>query len=159
MMKKLLLLVCLCIVSISLVAQDFTTRFMQSHKMDNNLKCVTISPKMMEKVMNLNMDDGMMKMISDLKSMQMVTAKIHVKRYYHEAVALAKKNADRFLPYASYGRKKLNYEIMIRKRRKAIVELVMLMCEDDNFSVINFTGNMDRRFIDKLASSMGANSR
>lgn len=148
-------MVCFCIISVALCAQDFATRFMQNHKNDDNLKCVTISPKMMEKVMNVNVDDeGMKKMLSDIKSMQMISSVNYVRRYYKEAIALAKKNADRFSLYTSYSKKKDAYEIRVRKRKNIIVELIMVMRDTKSFSVINFTGKMDKAFIDRLKTSV-----
>jgi|WetSurMetagenome_2_1015567.scaffolds.fasta_scaffold44660_4 hypothetical protein len=159
-MKRVLLFVCMSSLFISLMAQDFTLLYMRAHPKDNNLNCVTVSPRMMQKVMNLNVNDAeMVKMISDLKSMRMVTAKTHVKKYYDEAIFLAKENITRYLPYASYQHKKQDYEIMIRKRRKVIVELVMLMKEEDGFTVIDFTGNMNQNFIDKLTTPMTTDSQ
>ena len=153
--KKLLLVICFCITSVTLFAQDFATRFMQNHQNDNNLKCVTVSPKMMEKVMNVDVnDDSMKKMLADLKSMQMISSTNYVRKYYREAISLAKKNADRFILYTSYSKKKNAYEIRVRERKNIIVELMMVMRDAKSFSVINFTGKMDKAFIERLKTSV-----
>jgi len=155
-MKSVLFILWMTLISVSASAQDFASRFLENHKPDANLTCVTISPKMIEKVMDLDVnDDGkMMDMISKLKSMQMLTSQSNGQKYYKEALGVLDKNQDRFKPFVSFEDKSENFQIMVRKKRSAIIELVMLMCENENFTIINFTGNMSKDFIDMLAKSM-----
>lgn len=156
-MRSVLLILLMSIISFSLSAQDFASRYLENHKPDDKLTWVTVSPKMMEKVMKLNVDgddQGMMDIISKLKSMQMLNTKEGGRKYYKEALVVLDKNSDRFEPYLSYESKEMDLQIMIRKKRKVIVELVMLICEDENFTVINFTGNMSGDFISRLAKSV-----
>ncbi|BEH00148.1 hypothetical protein BSYN_24120 [Bacteroides sedimenti] len=155
-MKRVLLIICIVLLAGKVSAQDFASRFLEKHLPDTNLTCVTISPKMMEKVMNLEVDgeQDMMEMISKLKSMRMVTTEVNGQKYYNEALKVLEKNSGRFEPYLSFEDKSENYQIMIRKKKNAIIELVMLMREADNFTVINFTGNMSQDFIARLAKSM-----
>lgn len=142
--------------SVSVCAQDFASRFLESHKPDTNLNCVTISPNMMEKVMNLDVqnEDKMMDIISKLKSMQMLTTQVNGQKYYKEALSVLEKNSGRFVSFLTFDDKSENFQIMVRKKKDAIIELVMLMREDDNFTVINFTGNMSKDFIARLAKEM-----
>lgn len=155
-MKRVLLILCITLLAATVSAQDFASRFLENHKPDTNLTCVTISPKMMEKVMDLEVNDeeDMMEMISKLKSMRMVTTEVNGQKYYKEALKVFEKNSKRFEPYLSFEDKSENFQIMIRKRKNAIIELVMLMREADSFTVINFTGNMSQDFIARLAKSM-----
>lgn len=104
--------------------------------------------------LNVNDDGKMMDMISKLKSMQMLTSQSNGQKYYKEALGVLDKNQDRFKPFVSFEDKSENFQIMVRKKRSAIIELVMLMCENENFTIINFTGNMSKDFIDMLAKSM-----
>ena len=144
------------LISVSVCAQDFASRFLESHKPDTNLNCVTISPNMMEKVMNLDVqnEDKMMDIISKLKSMQMLTTQVNGQKYYKEALSVLEKNSGRFVSFLTFDDKSENFQIMVRKKKDAIIELVMLMREDDNFTVINFTGNMSKDFIARLAKEM-----
>ncbi len=111
---------------------------------------------MMEKVMNLDVqnEDKMMDMISKLKSMQMLTTQVNGQKYYKEALSVLEKNSGRFVSFLTFDDKSENFQIMVRKKKDAIIELVMLMREDDNFTVINFTGNMSKDFIARLAKEM-----
>lgn len=155
-MKSVLFILWMSLISVSVCAQDFASRFLESHKPDTNLNCVTISPNMMEKVMNLDVqnEDKMMDMISKLKSMQMITTQVNGQKYYKEALSVLEKNSGRFVSFLTFDDKSENFQIMVRKKKDAIIELVMLMREDDNFTVINFTGNMSKDFIARLAKEM-----
>ena len=155
-MKSVLFILWMSLISVSVCAQDFASRFLESHKPDTNLNCVTISPNMMEKVMNLDVqnEDKMMDIISKLKSMQMLTTQVNGQKYYKEALSVLAKNSGRFVSFLTFDDKSENFQIMVRKKKDAIIELVMLMREDDNFPVINFTGNMSKDFIARLAKEM-----
>lgn len=155
-MKSVLFILWMSLISVSVCAQDFASRFLESHKPDTNLNCVTISPNMMEKVMNLDVqnEDKMMDIISKLKSMQMLTTQVNGQKYYKEALSVLEKNSGRFVSFLTFDDKSENFQIMVRKKKDAIIELVMLMREDDNFTVINFTGNMSKDFIARLAKEM-----
>ena len=140
----------------SVVAQDFASRFLNEHKADTNLTCVTISPKMMEEILksDTDRDDEVLDIISNLKSMQMLTAKVKGQNYYDEAIKIVEKSSGRFEPLLSFNDKSKNCQIMVRKKKEAIIELVMLVHEKEHFVVINFTGNMSPEFIAQLAASM-----
>ena len=142
--------------SVPVMAQDFASRFLTEHKADTNLTCVTISPKMMGEIMksDAEKDDEVLDIISNLKSMQMLTAKVKGQGYYDEAIKIVEKNTDRFEPFLSFNDKSENCQIMVRKKKDAIIELVMLVHEKGHFVVINFTGNMSPEFITRLAASM-----
>lgn len=146
----------MALLSASVVAQDFASRFLDEHKADTNLTCVTISPKMMEEIMknDAEKDDEVLDIISNLKSMQMLTAKVKGQNYYDEAIKIVEKSSGRFEPLLSFSDKSENCQIMVRKKKEAIIELVMLVHGKGQFVVINFTGNMSPEFIARLAASM-----
>lgn len=142
--------------SVVVSAQDFASRFMEVHSLDTNLTCISISPKMMREIMKADIEknDGILDIISNLKSMQMLTSGVEGQKYYKEALGIFKKNSNRFEPFLSLENNGENYRIMVRKKDKKIIELVMLANEKSKFVVVNFTGKMDDDFINKLASSM-----
>lgn len=146
----------MALLSASVVAQDFASRFLDEHKTDTNLTCVTISPKMMEEIMksDAEKDDEVLDIISNLKSMQILTAKVKGQSYYDEAIKIVEKSSGRFEPLLSFSDKSENCQIMVRKKKEAIIELVMLVHGKGQFVVINFTGNMSPEFIARLAASM-----
>ncbi len=156
MMKRVLLMCCMTVFAVSVMAQDFASRFLDGHKEDENLKCVTISPKMMEEIMNNDADknEEMIDIISNLKSMQMLTADVKGQEYYDDALKIVEKNSKRFESFLSFDGESENCRILVRKKNKSIIELVMLVRNKNHFMVVNFTGNMSPEFIDKLTASM-----
>lgn len=60
---------------------------------------------------------------------------------------VVEKNSGRFESFLSFKDKSENCQIMVRKKKSTIVELVMLMHEKNHFAVVNFTGNMSPEFI------------
>ena len=155
-MKSILLLCWMALFTVSVMAQDFASRFLTEHKGDSNISCVTISPKMMEEIIksDAEKDDEVLDIISNLKSMQLLTATVNGQSYYNEALKIVEKNSGRFESVLSFSDKSGNCQIMIRKKKKMIIEVVMLVHEKNHFSVVNFTGKMDPEFIAKLAASV-----
>jgi hypothetical protein len=153
----------LCLVGIllfaSATAQDFITRFMDTHKADSNLVHVTVSPKMLEMILwgmeELEENDTQMgDILSDLKSMQMISATVETEKYRDEALEVLKKNANRFEPYLSFDGTEENCKILVRRKKEQIIELVMLQYSKEAFSVLNLTGIVSPDFIAKLTSSV-----
>lgn len=146
--------------SVVVSAQDFVTRFLEKRDPDANLKCISISPKMMEEVLKIDVkeeNNDMLDMISNLKSMQMLISDVKGTKYFKEALAILEKNSGRFKPLISHEGNSGNCKIMVRKKKGEIVELVMLVNENNKFVVINFTGNMNDKFIGRIAESMKIN--
>lgn len=155
-MKSVLLMCWMVLLSVAVSAQDFASRFLSEHKEDSNLTCVTISPKMMAEIMKSDSerDEEILDIISNLKSMQMLTSEVKGQSYYEEALKIVEKNTGRFEAFLSFNDESENCQIMVRKKNNTIVELVMLMHEKNHFAVINFTGKMSPEFISRLAGSM-----
>jgi hypothetical protein len=156
-MKSVLLTLWMFLFSTVVVAQDFATRFMAEHKQDANLSCITISPTMMNKILKSSAagkDEKMAEVISNLKSMQLISAEVKVRHYYREALKVIEENPNRFEPYLSFKGKSGECRIMVRKYKDAIVEMVMLTDERHKFTIINLTGNMNDEFISNLAKSL-----
>ena len=151
-MKSVLLMCWMALLSVAVSAQDFASRFMAEHQADSNLTCVTISPKMMEEIMNSDAekDKEVLDMISNLKSMQVLTSDVEGKKYFNAALKVVEKNSGRFESFLSFKDKSENCQIMVRKKKSTIVELVMLMHEKNHFAVVNFTGNMSPEFIAQI---------
>ena len=143
-MKSVLLMCWMALLSVAVSAQDFASRFMAEHKADSNLTCVTISPKMMEEIMKSDAEKD------NLKSMQVLTSDVEGKKYFDAALKVVEKNTGRFESFLSFKDKSENCQIMVRKKKDTIVELVMLMHEKNHFAVINFTGNMSPEFIAQI---------
>ena len=151
-MKSVLLMCWMALLSVAVSAQAFASRSMAEHQADSNLTCVTISPKMMEEIMksDAEKDKEVLDMISNLKSMQVLTSDVEGKKYFNAALKVVEKNSGRFESFLSFKDKSENCQIMDRKKKSTIVELVMMMHEKYHFAVVNFTGNMSPVFIAQI---------
>jgi hypothetical protein len=156
-MKSVLLTLLMTVFSVTAMAQDFATRFMAEHKEDANLTCITISPTMMKQILKVDAvekDEKMADVISNLKSMQLITAKVKSLHYFQQAMKIADKNSNRFDPYLASKDRFGESKVMVRRHKGTIVEMVMLTNYRKKFSVINFTGLMSDDFISQLTRSM-----
>ena len=142
--------------SVSIAAQDFASRFMNEHKEDKNLTCISVSPKMMEEMLKIDAgkEESLSDIISSLKSMQLLSSSVDGAGYYKEAIGILNRNSHRFEPFLAFEDEKESGQIMVRRKNGEIIELVMLVKEGTQFLVINFTGNMSDKFIDELAHSI-----
>ena len=125
---------------------------------DTTLVCISVSPRMMEEILEKGIQEkdtiGITEIISKLKSMQIVYAEKRGKGYFEKAEEMAERNSARFRKLASYDKEKDHCRIFVREQEEQIVELVLLKQEGRRFTVINFTGNMDRGFIEELKHTM-----
>ena len=104
-MKRVLCLLTLIVLTcVSSEAQDFASRFMQECKSDTAVHCITISPKMMEKMMKSNngaQNDGMTDILSKLKSTRIVETSHNAEIYLRKAEELMKRNSYRYSAFSS----------------------------------------------------------
>ncbi len=158
MMKRVL---CLLLIGFSIYGrgQDFASKFMEVCEEKEELKCQTIGPKMMERLMSMpdteegddnDYDTGYF--LSKLKSARIVTAERHGEGYFDRAKSLLDKNRNRFVPLGETPEGK-NSRIFVRRHDDRIKELVMLNLNrnDGVLTIINFTGDMDDSFIRQLS--------
>lgn len=157
MTRRLLLTLVFIISALSLChaqrEQDFASRFMGLYAEGTTLECTTVSPLMLERMMQLpdvEANDHTRQVLSQLKSIRMVhnTAEHETSLLYNKALKLAQRNSARYKPYAQRQSKRL----YVRRRGKFIVEMVLFMKYDHHLQLINLTGNMTDDFLKQLFS-------
>lgn len=157
-MRVLLTVLMVTVVTAMMRAQDFASRYMSENAGDTTLVCISVSPRMMEEILEKGIQEedtiGITEIISKLKSMQIVYAEKRGKGYFEKAEEMAERNSARFKKLASYDKEKDHCRIFVREQEEQIVELVLLKQEGRRFTVINFTGDMDRGFIEELKHTM-----
>ena len=132
---------------------DFATQYMRLYNDEKgSLTCNTVSPLMMQRILQLDeveKDQETLQLISQLKSIQILTAKDPTAYTHHfeQAKELAERNNKRYRPYRSNNLS----AIYFRQKKKVIVEIVYISQQRHSFSIISLTGNMTQDFIDKLA--------
>lgn len=153
-MKQLLLTLLFALLPFKLLAggeQDFASRFMSLYASGTSLKCSTVSPLMMERMMKLpsaREDEEMKQILEKLKSIRLLS---HSKpseadTLLRKAHQLAERNAKRYRPWAINGGK----SIYVRKRNSLIVEVVLVMQRGGYFTLVDLTGNLDEKLMQRL---------
>ena len=100
--------------SIHVWGQDFASKFMeQCAKEDGDIQCQTVSPIMMEKLMDtMTTPDGDRDeevpeyLLSKLKSARIITATKQSEKLFREAKQLIEKNKNRFSRHANHWSRK-----------------------------------------------------
>ena len=160
-MKLLRILLCLfafamCSV-VSMMAQneqDFASKYMSLYAKGTSLQCTTVSPLMLDKMMNLpdvKSDNQMKEVLSQLKSIRVVdnTNTKETWQLYNNALRLAQHNSARYKRYAQRQSKRL----FVRRKGGFIVEMVLFMKHNEHFKLINLTGNMTDEFLKQPAQT------
>lgn len=132
--------------------QDFASRFIALYAPGTSLQCTTVSPLMMERLLKLPKVEGdstTKQVFSQLKSIRLAVSPnpAETETLYANALQLAKQNPKRYKLYAEEEGKKL----YTRSRGRVIVEIVLFMKHEQQFSLINLTGNMNRQILEQLS--------
>lgn len=122
-----------------------------------DFECVTVSPQMMEKVVEMMQnneikdDEQLQNALKHVKSMRIFSAKRRGTYYYDETLKLLGKNAKNYKPFSADKKTEKKPCVWLRKDGRRVIEMVVLNHSDDeNFQVINLTGDMSREFVDEL---------
>lgn len=160
-MRRVLYFLTLIIACTAAHGQDFVSRFMQSTVPDSGMICQVISPKMMEKLIKFHheqadttivYDELVMHELTKIKTVQIVTSVNNGHVHYNRAMTLLANNPQRFTSLSNEETKDGNTSVYMRKKGKAILELVTLQLrkKNDSFTVINLIGHMDDKFLQSL---------
>lgn len=159
-MKRVLCLLSI-VCSIHTWGQDFASKFMeQCSGEEDEIQCQTVSPKMMEKLMdamaasNGDRDEGVPEyLLSKLKSARVITVTKQSEELFRKAEHLIEKNKNRFSPLAE-NQAGQNNKVFVRRRDEVILELVVLNLDSDEktLTIVDLTGDMDDRFMKMLSS-------
>jgi len=129
---------------------DFAEKFMQLCKNDTTVKCITVSPKMMEQMVRQHHPDrpeSIIQALTKLKSMRMVLAH---GEYYQKAEDLLTKNSRRFHAERDYRTEQQHGAFYTMKNRRGdTIELIMLHedCQRGRLTIIDLTGDIDEEFL------------
>lgn len=159
-MKRLIaLLFVLLTTTVALTAQrqqDFADRFHSLYGEKYELTCRTISPQMMDRILqldNVENDQATADLLSQIKSVRFIVHEAdtdETRDLYDKAIALATSNSRR---YTFHSRNKF-YSVYTRRHRKQLVEVVVIGNKYDRTAVIiSLTGNLSNDFLTKLSKS------
>jgi hypothetical protein len=133
-------------------ALDFAKKFMTVCEGDTMVRCITVSPKMMDQIVETRQDDSeqneaLQLAMAKLKSARIVSAPA---AYYERADSLIKRHARRFKATDDFHDDDVRGAFYTRKdRRGRTAELIMLR-EDkarNRLTIICLTGDIDKEFL------------
>lgn len=152
MRKVILLFTALLINCVVMQGQDFVNLFMDEHKSDSAFTCITISPKMMKEIMRSDQgkNEEMLDMIAELKSMQILKSDTLGEAYFNSAAELVTKEKERFETIMTLNHPVRHCLVAVYRQDEEVIEMVLLLHENEQFTIVNFTGNMSDHFIQKL---------
>jgi len=143
--------------------QDFVAQLMsdleEQYGVDNNDEygCVTVSPSMMEKMLKMlqskdaKNDEQIQRILPHVKSMRIFSATKHIDRYNTAATKLLNKNAKSYRPFKASAEKNMDPCVWVRRSGNKVIEMIVLnRKENENFQVINITGDMSKSFVNEL---------
>ena len=153
-MKHLLLVSMLLATVMTAAAQneaDFAASFMKRFGDSSTLTCNTVSPAMMERLMQseeIDLDEQNTTLLKNIRSVRIVQEKAGRKdpTLYNAAAGMLDDNPKRYRLRDEYDGKKL----YIRQRGKTILEIILLAHEDGLLQVVDITGLMDSKIIQLL---------
>lgn len=147
-MKHYLFIILSLLLALPLHAQhekDFASSFMELNGEEHELSCVTVSPAMMERILQIPADsiecDSLIPLLEQVKSVRIVSCQAP-----EEKVALLYEKAEVLALYHPLGYQKFGHDvdctIYQRRRGDYIVEVVLILQGGGKFSLIDLTGNM-----------------
>lgn len=154
-MRRTLLLTILMLAAVTAKAQqalDFAQKFMTECQGDSLVKCITVSPRMLEQIADSHQEgderaEAVKQAIGKLKSMRIVSAD---DSYYDRAEALLKRHARRFKAVHDFKSEDAHGIFYTRKNRQGeTVELIMVR-EDtvrEKMTIVCVTGDIDEEFL------------
>ena len=153
-MKRLTLLILFAAAVISIAAQnedDFAATFMKRFGEGGFLTCSTVSPAMMEKLLQseeIELDEHKTLLLKNIRSVRIVQEKAGRKdaTLYNAAAGMLDDNPKRYLLRDEYDGKKL----YIRQRGKTILEIILLARDEGALQIVDITGLMDNKILQLL---------
>lgn len=138
-------------------AQDFAARFMESLSGNDDVKCVTVGPKMLNTLADIDdagSRNGLKEWTDGVKSIRIVTSQSDSDGLRKDAVAMLKANRKRYSPYRPKDNADYGDCLWVRKVKGKTVELVYVAPHSEKgFMVMDFTGRISDGFVENLMMS------
>lgn len=148
-MKKTILFIVAIVLSISTFAQSFTENFEKQLTHKEDFTVVNISAKMFE-LMAMIADEDLQQIVSDLKSMKILTTGKDASKYYNEAIKLLITH-KMYEELMSVQENNETIRMFTQEEKGNISELVVVILEPEEFVLIGFNGKINLREIARIA--------
>jgi Domain of unknown function (DUF4252) len=156
--KNILIVVVLILMTpLSILAQsDAITKYFDKYLEDENFTVVYITPKMFQLISKLNLKDPE---AQEIKNILQDLRGLRVLQTEHNAVQMYKEVINQFKPteydlLMTVRSKDDNVRFWTKESNGIINELLMIVGDRDEFTMISFIGNIDLNKISKLSENL-----
>jgi hypothetical protein len=157
-MKKLLLSIGICFVSVTLSAQEIVNVFLNKHGKDESLEIVNIGKKMLDLMQSDSLaGPELREAIAGVETIRMITSKDESLRddYYHSAYGLLSKDKE-YTELVAINNEEEKLIVMVKANRGVVSELILLLNRPD-FSLISLSGHIDLEMLANYSQNLDLN--
>lgn len=153
----LILFVGVCFTPLSIWAQqDAITKYFEQYMDDEKFTMVYITPKMFQMISKLNLKDKegqeLKEVLQDLRGLRILHTEENGLQYYKEAMSKFKTQEYELL--MSVRDKNENVRFWTKEKDGIIDELLMLVGEPEEFTLISFIGKINLDKLSKLSNNI-----
>ena len=157
-MRKYIVVILSLLVSTSVFADDFVTKFMGSYVEDKRpVSNVNIGKTMLEKMAENTEDKELKKTFEELNSIRIITTedKRDSKHYFKKANELAKNEFSDFEEVVSVNERNSKVHVLLKKLEDGLQDLILIALDDNSkLTIITVSGNIDFSSFSKLSESL-----
>jgi hypothetical protein len=154
-MKLFSLCLILCLFGIEMTAQsDVADKYFKDYQENTNFSTVSVSPKMFQMITKSaeSNDAEVMAVLKDLKGLKIMSTQVKPEQIYAEAnKRIQGKGYEELLTVREQGSL---VRFVTAEKNGVIEELVMLVGNKTDFTLISFTGKIDLAKLSKLAKKL-----
>jgi len=154
--RKLSVLAALLVVSAGVFAQDDAIgKFFGKYVDDSRFTIVSVSPKMFRLLSKVNWDtipSDLRQTVTGLHSLRILSTETTPQQFYKEA--LSRIDMKEYEELITIRDKQDNVRFVIKETGGIVHELLMIAVDDDGFTLMSFTGDIDLDKLSRLSSSL-----
>ncbi len=158
-MKNILFILTAFVMSVTLTfgQQNAIEKFFDDYQDNDNFTMVYVSPKMfgmINKVTGDEFDQDIKDIISNLKSLRVLTTKVDAMKVYKDANSRINTSQYELLLTARDKGQNVNFFTKSTKNEDIIEELLLLVGGNEEFVMLSFLGSLDLNKLSKIASKL-----
>ncbi len=158
MKKVFIFLIILMTGNLSAQQDDALNKFFKSYIDDDRFSTVYISPKMFQMVSKIkinDMDADLQETLKSLTALHILSTHQNPRAYYKEALSkINTKEYEELMKIRDEGEDAIFLTKSMPGNDDVIKELLMLVGDDDEFTILSFVGNIDINKIGRLGKTL-----
>jgi len=155
-MRKLSILIVLLVATTGVFAQDDAIgKFFGKYVEDSRFTVVSVSPKMFRLLSKVNWDTipaDLKQTVTRLHSLRILSTETTPLQFYKEA--LSKIDMKEYEELITIRSRNDNVRFVIKEAGGVVHELLMIAVDEDGFTLLSFTGDIDLDKLSRLSSSL-----